>query len=169
VGPRAGLDDVEKSKFLTLPGLELRLLGRPARSQSLYRLRLLEIYVLSIAYFKSQIVTDMGLFPGVQDANIRFSREENIETAMWDSVKFTIEAIKFLMSFSSEHNTRKGVKTPNQALCPPVEQYESSNIKRGVQVASFLNLIMSELKQEYLMRHKKKERRSIVEGVTRQD
>jgi hypothetical protein len=25
VGPRAGLDDVEKRKFLTLPGLELRL------------------------------------------------------------------------------------------------------------------------------------------------
>jgi hypothetical protein len=39
VDPRAGLDDVEKSKFLTLPGLELRPLGRPARSQSLYRLR----------------------------------------------------------------------------------------------------------------------------------
>jgi hypothetical protein len=39
VGPRAGLDDVEKRKFLTLPGLELRLLCRPVRSQSLYRLR----------------------------------------------------------------------------------------------------------------------------------
>jgi hypothetical protein len=36
--PRAGLDDMEKRKFLTLPGLELRLLSRPARSQSLYRL-----------------------------------------------------------------------------------------------------------------------------------
>jgi hypothetical protein len=35
----AGLNDVEKRKFLTLPGLELRLLGRPARNQSLYRLR----------------------------------------------------------------------------------------------------------------------------------
>jgi hypothetical protein len=32
VGPRAGLDDVEKRKFLTLVGLELRRLGRPARS-----------------------------------------------------------------------------------------------------------------------------------------
>jgi hypothetical protein len=31
--------DVEKKKFLTLPGLELRPLGRPARSQSLYRQR----------------------------------------------------------------------------------------------------------------------------------
>jgi hypothetical protein len=32
------LDDVEKRKFLTLPGLEPRLLGRPTRNQSLYRL-----------------------------------------------------------------------------------------------------------------------------------
>jgi hypothetical protein len=39
VGPRAGIDDVEKRKCLTLPGLELRPLGRPARSQSLYRVR----------------------------------------------------------------------------------------------------------------------------------
>jgi hypothetical protein len=36
VDPRAGLDDVEKRKFLTLLGLELRPLSRPARSQSLY-------------------------------------------------------------------------------------------------------------------------------------
>jgi hypothetical protein len=35
---RAGLDDLVKREFLTLQGLELRLLGRPARSQSLYRL-----------------------------------------------------------------------------------------------------------------------------------
>jgi hypothetical protein len=39
VNPRAGLDDEEKRKFLTLPGLELRPLSRPASSQSLYRLR----------------------------------------------------------------------------------------------------------------------------------
>jgi hypothetical protein len=38
VGPRTGLDDAEKRKFRTLPGLELRPPGRPARSQSLYRL-----------------------------------------------------------------------------------------------------------------------------------
>jgi hypothetical protein len=37
--PRAGIDDLEKRKCLTLPGLELRSLSRPARSQSLYRLR----------------------------------------------------------------------------------------------------------------------------------
>jgi hypothetical protein len=39
VDPRAGLDDAEQSKFLTPPGLELRTLGRPTRSQSLYELR----------------------------------------------------------------------------------------------------------------------------------
>jgi hypothetical protein len=39
VGPRSVLDVVEKRKFLILPGLELRFLDRPARSQSLYRLR----------------------------------------------------------------------------------------------------------------------------------
>jgi hypothetical protein len=38
VDPRAGLD-VKKRKFLTLPGLELGTRGRPARTQSLYRLR----------------------------------------------------------------------------------------------------------------------------------
>jgi hypothetical protein len=39
VGPRSGQDEVEKRKFLTPPELELRPLRRPARSQSLYRLR----------------------------------------------------------------------------------------------------------------------------------
>jgi hypothetical protein len=39
MGPRTGLDDVEKRKFLTLQGHELRSLGRPDRSQLLYRLR----------------------------------------------------------------------------------------------------------------------------------
>jgi hypothetical protein len=38
VDTRASLDDLEKRTFLTIPGLKLRPLGRPARSQSLYRL-----------------------------------------------------------------------------------------------------------------------------------
>jgi hypothetical protein len=38
MGPRADLVYVEKRKFLTLPGLELRPLCRSASSQSLYRL-----------------------------------------------------------------------------------------------------------------------------------
>jgi hypothetical protein len=38
VDTQVGLDDLEKRKLLTLPGFELRSLGRPALSQSLYRL-----------------------------------------------------------------------------------------------------------------------------------
>jgi hypothetical protein len=38
VVPRASLDDMEERKFFTLPGLELRPLSHPARSQSLYQL-----------------------------------------------------------------------------------------------------------------------------------
>jgi hypothetical protein len=34
--PRDGMDNVEKKKFFTLPGLELRHFGCSARSQSLY-------------------------------------------------------------------------------------------------------------------------------------
>jgi hypothetical protein len=39
MSPRAGLDDEEKRKFLTLLGLELKPVDRPARSQELYRVR----------------------------------------------------------------------------------------------------------------------------------
>jgi hypothetical protein len=35
VSLKANLDDMERRKFLKLPGLELRTLGHPARSQSL--------------------------------------------------------------------------------------------------------------------------------------
>jgi hypothetical protein len=38
VDPKADLDDMKKRKFLTLSELEVRPLGRPAHSQSLYRL-----------------------------------------------------------------------------------------------------------------------------------
>jgi hypothetical protein len=38
VGPGTGMDDVERSKIVPLPGLEIRPLGRPALNQSLYRL-----------------------------------------------------------------------------------------------------------------------------------
>jgi hypothetical protein len=49
VGPRIGPDDVEKRKFLTIQGLELRPIGCPARSQSLHRPR----YPGSMAYAAS--------------------------------------------------------------------------------------------------------------------
>jgi hypothetical protein len=39
MGPRAGVDDVEKRKLLTLPGLELGPVGRPALRHSICHLR----------------------------------------------------------------------------------------------------------------------------------
>jgi hypothetical protein len=39
MGPRTGMDDMEKWQFLTLPGLGPRPLDRSARSKLLYRLR----------------------------------------------------------------------------------------------------------------------------------
>jgi hypothetical protein len=37
MGPKAGLDDIEKWKFCILPGLELKLPSRPTRSQLFYK------------------------------------------------------------------------------------------------------------------------------------
>jgi hypothetical protein len=48
--PRARLD-MEKRKFMTLSRLELRPLGRPARSQSLFRLLPVYRYYCYWAYF----------------------------------------------------------------------------------------------------------------------
>jgi hypothetical protein len=50
VGPGAGLDDVEKRKYLTIPGLELRPLDHSACSQSLYRLRYTVIFPMPSPY-----------------------------------------------------------------------------------------------------------------------
>jgi hypothetical protein len=44
VDPRAGLDNVEKTKSLTLLGLNLQPLGHPARNHSLYQLCYLGSY-----------------------------------------------------------------------------------------------------------------------------
>jgi hypothetical protein len=52
---RGCLDDMEERKFLNLPELELRPLGRPARSQSLYRLR----YPAS----RNRVITDINFMP----------------------------------------------------------------------------------------------------------
>jgi hypothetical protein len=61
VDPRAGLDDVEKIIFLTLPGLELRPLGRPVRSQSLYRLRYPGSFVSEVELKIISLHTDLSL------------------------------------------------------------------------------------------------------------
>jgi hypothetical protein len=58
VGPRADLDYVEKRKFLTLPGLEVRPLDRPACSQSQY---LLSSRTYTYKYYEDLLYTCMYL------------------------------------------------------------------------------------------------------------
>jgi hypothetical protein len=63
VDPRAGLGDMEKRKFLILPGLELRPIGHAARSQSLYRLRCpgsYEVRVLRGIFRPGGVITGGG-------------------------------------------------------------------------------------------------------------
>jgi hypothetical protein len=84
VGPIAGLDYVEKRKLLTLPGLELRPLGRPARRQSLYRLHvpdlcvcvyIIKTYTFHIyAYMHMQILERRHLSP-MNYVRVRFHLE----------------------------------------------------------------------------------------------
>jgi hypothetical protein len=84
-------------------------------------------------------------------------------------MKFTTETTQLLVFFSSEHNTRaKVLKLQISLSLHLLKDMSRVIIKRGVKLASFLNLIMNELKQEYLMRHKK-ESRSTGQGTTRQD
>jgi hypothetical protein len=59
VGFIARLHDLEKWKFLNLSGLELRSLGRPARSQSLYRLH-------------HNVGSQMGIWIVLHKANVLF-------------------------------------------------------------------------------------------------
>jgi hypothetical protein len=52
VYPRTGLDVMEKRKFLPLLAFELRSPGRPARSQSLYRLQLWDVSTFKFDPYK---------------------------------------------------------------------------------------------------------------------
>jgi hypothetical protein len=57
LGPRAGLDDMEKLKFLTLSGLEFRPLGYKASSRQFYQLRLRSILQWTLLTICSQDCT----------------------------------------------------------------------------------------------------------------
>jgi hypothetical protein len=54
VDPRAGLDDVEKRKVLTPPGLDFRPLGRPRR------LPIIIIIIITCIYIITQAEVQMG-------------------------------------------------------------------------------------------------------------
>jgi hypothetical protein len=79
VCPRAGLDDVQERKFLTLPGLELRRIGRPARRQSLYYVMLSWlIYIVAC-----RAVTMQRLGKHVPAATVMHAMEVLFETVFF--------------------------------------------------------------------------------------
>jgi hypothetical protein len=84
VGPRAGLDDVEKRKFLILQGLELRPLGLPAPSQSLYRLRCPGSFILyTLLYNNCMYKTWSYMKSGTNNSSHIYSRSgQSIERGL---------------------------------------------------------------------------------------
>jgi hypothetical protein len=90
MGPRTGLDDVEIRKILSPPGL--RTLGRPARSQSLYRLRYrgsfaCRMWHVSHAAHKGKAMLSFALFDvSLHEAGCK-SRESFTNIVTLNSVK----------------------------------------------------------------------------------
>jgi hypothetical protein len=100
VSPRTCLDGVEKRKLLTLPGLELRPLGCPARSQSLYLPRYPGSYTLVLTYSNIGRVSRPG--PGLRlKRNLsRYSGAVAI-AALWESWRMTHS--KYVSSISNKN------------------------------------------------------------------
>jgi hypothetical protein len=77
----AGLDEVEKRKFLTIRGLELRPLGHPARSQSLYRLCYPGSYRVDYVLLESRYFGGVhfphALYISEQTVNYRLNRSSS--------------------------------------------------------------------------------------------
>jgi hypothetical protein len=75
VNPRDSLDDMEKWKLLTLSGLELRPLGCPARSQSLYRLRCPGSLLLLLLFIRFKVIRTFistPLFEVKKDTELKY-------------------------------------------------------------------------------------------------
>jgi hypothetical protein len=95
VDPRAGLDDVEK--ILTLPGLELQSLGRPARSQSLYRLRYFS-YLLKVVGQQEHadpLCTKMRLESNFRVCRYRFIGEIIFEREVEEKIGTRVSVLIF--------------------------------------------------------------------------
>jgi hypothetical protein len=72
VGPRAGLDDMEKTKFLTPLGNELLYIGRPTRSQSLYLLSTAILAILLLTYISKIKAKEYTDYPVLGEETVSF-------------------------------------------------------------------------------------------------
>jgi hypothetical protein len=102
---RASLDDVEKRKFLTSPGFELRPLGRLARSQSLYRL----------SYPGSRNSTYVLLNYGkIGDSAVTYIRFENLFNALLGESHYSERGMAevLFMFVCASRNSQAGSTSP---------------------------------------------------------
>jgi hypothetical protein len=85
MGPRADLEGVDKRKFLILPGLQFRLLCRPASSQSLHRLLAINEHYKQHAYGNETFFIWWTKLKNVLQKSI--SKLKNISKSnLWESV-----------------------------------------------------------------------------------
>jgi hypothetical protein len=81
VGPRSGLDVVENRKFFTLPGLELLLLGRPARTDCAIPVPRLHYGDISITFSLFTLPKSMGLLATLEaQGTEKSSRQHSVCT-----------------------------------------------------------------------------------------
>jgi hypothetical protein len=94
--PRAGLDDVKKRKFLTLPRLGLRPLACSARSQSLHRLRYpgerMEVRKQNLCSFLSSTYLSLK---GIMHHSIRMPQITNAVTVFPDLMQLFRKVLEF--------------------------------------------------------------------------
>jgi hypothetical protein len=82
VDPTTGLDNMEKWKFLILPGLEPRPLSRPAHSQSLYLLLVTKCNFKEgpvNPIIRSRTVIIRRAFPSTRDSILNASKDTGLE------------------------------------------------------------------------------------------
>jgi hypothetical protein len=70
VNPRVGLADEEKRKFLTLPRLEFRPLGRPARSQSAIPTTISRLLSVNMPVFCVPLAANVGMQYGTIECGV---------------------------------------------------------------------------------------------------
>jgi hypothetical protein len=115
VDPRAGLDDVEKRKFWTLLRLELRLLGCPAHSQSLYQVCYPSSWTSHSIYLILQLVTEMSQYTNDADwklAVVPFFMLSKFYK-LWNGLAFQLCSVRILYSISPVGESQVFLKPTN--------------------------------------------------------
>jgi hypothetical protein len=135
VGARSGLDDVEKRKFLTLPGLELQLLGR----------------MITDKHIPAQS-TNKRCF------DVTSYRQSNRHSSTWKSLKIPELEIFYSVHAAYEYRAMltatappyKVHRSPPRDIVIPAAKYLSTHIGRYLQARTAPNSSATGRKSEYV-------------------